>query len=77
MALDPIDAYLDELLARLRGRAGDVRRTLVEAEAHLRDAVDEQVAAGTELAEASRVSIQRFGSVAQVAATANRSLAGV
>jgi len=77
MALDPIDAYLDELLARLRGPAGDVRRTLVEAEAHLRDAVDEQVAAGTELAEARRVSIQRFGSVAQVAATANRSLAGV
>jgi hypothetical protein len=76
MALDPIDAYLDELLSRLRGPASDVRRTLGEAEAHLRDAVDEQVAAGTELAEARRVSIERFGSVAQVASTANRSLAG-
>jgi len=76
MAPDPIDAYLDELLARLLGPARDVRRTLLEAEAHLRDAVDEQVAAGTELAEARRVAIQRFGSAAQVAATANRSLAG-
>jgi hypothetical protein len=76
MAQDPIDTYLDELLTRLRGPAGDVRRTLVEAEAHLRDAVDEQVAAGTEPAEARRVSIERFGSVAEVAATANRSIAG-
>jgi hypothetical protein len=76
MALDPIDDYLDELLARLRGPASDVRRTLGEAEAHLRDAVDEQVAAGIELAQAQRVSIERFGSVAQVAATANRSLEG-
>ena len=76
MTTDPIDAYLDELLARLRGPANYVRRVLCEAEAHLRDAVDEQVATGTELDEARRVSIQRFGTPAQVAATANRSIAG-
>jgi HAAS domain-containing protein len=76
MAPDPIDAYLDELLTRLRGPAADVRRTLVEAEAHLRDAVDDQVAAGVELAEAHRVAIERFGTADQVAATVNRSLVG-
>jgi hypothetical protein len=76
MAMDPIDAYLDELLSRLRGPASYVRRVLGEAEAHLRDAVDEQTASGTELAEARRVSILRFGTPAQVAATANRSIAG-
>ena len=76
MGTDPIDAYLDDLLARLRGAAGDVRRTLVEAEAHLRDAVDEQVAHGVDVHEAQRLAIERFGSAAQVAATANRALAG-
>ena len=76
MAMDPIDAYLDELLARLRGSAGYVRRILGEAEAHLRDSVAEQVAAGKDPAEARRVSIQRFGTPARVAATANRSIGG-
>lgn len=76
MAPDPIDTYLDDLLARLRGAAGDVRRTLIEAEAHLRDAVDEQVGRGVDVHEAQQLAIERFGSPAQVAATANRSLAG-
>ena len=76
MAPEPIDTYLDDLLARLRGSAAGVRRTLVEAEAHLRDAVDEQVGRGVDVHEAQLLAIERFGSAAQVAAVANRSSAG-
>ncbi|WP_045878462.1 hypothetical protein [Pseudofrankia sp. DC12] len=41
-----IDEYLDELLARSKGPAAEVRRLLAETEAHLRDAAAAQVVAG-------------------------------
>jgi len=73
MASQPvtIDEYLDELLARLRGRPAAVRRTLAEAEAHLRDAADAEVAAGATPAEAEARAIARFGEVRVVARAAN------
>ena len=61
---DPIESYLDELLGALRGTARDVRRTLAECEAHLRESVERGVA--PEQAVAS------FGSIREVAASFNR-----
>lgn len=62
-----IDAYLDQLLLELHGRARDVRRVLVEAEDHLRDAAAEGVAAGLSESEAEVAAIERFGSARVVA----------
>ena len=61
---DPIEAYLDELLTHLRGSPRQVRRTLTEAEAHLRDAVD----AGATPEDA----VARFGAASVIAVAANR-----
>lgn len=61
---DPVEAYLDDLLGALRGTARDVRRTLAECEAHLRESVDRGIT--PEQAVAS------FGSVRDVAAGFNR-----
>jgi hypothetical protein len=58
---DPIEAYLDRLLAHLRGSAHDVRRILSEAEEHLRDAAAEAVAAGATEEEARGRAVERFG----------------
>ena len=74
---DPIDAYLDELPSRLRGPAPHIRRTLAEAEAHLRDSVDAELSNGAEPAEAQRRAIERFGSPRRVASAANREISGV
>jgi hypothetical protein len=60
---DPIEAYLDELLVHLRGSPRTVRRVLAEAEAHLRDAVDN----GATPQEA----IARFGDARVVATRCN------
>ena len=43
---DLIEDFLDRLLVSLRGSPRRVRHTLAEVEAHLRDAVDEGMAAG-------------------------------
>jgi hypothetical protein len=64
---DAIDAYLDELLVELHGRAREVRRILVEAEQHLRDAADEGVRSGLAADEAARAAVERFGSARLVA----------
>jgi hypothetical protein len=64
---DPIGAYLDQLMAQLRGSAADVRRILAEAEEHLRDASAERVAAGAGEAEAQRAAIAAFGDARTVA----------
>ncbi len=69
-----IDAYLDDLLARLHGPADRVRRIVAEAEAHLRDAADANEAAGMDPAAAESAAVERFGSPAVVASAANRSL---
>jgi len=74
---DLIDAYLDDLLPRLRGPAHDVRSTLAEAEAHLRDAADADVAAGMDPQDAQRRAISSFGSAREVATAANRGVLGV
>jgi len=68
---DLIEAYLDQLLARLHGRPRDVRRMLAEAEEHLRDAVSEGEAAGLDREEAARRAVARFGSADDVARRAN------
>jgi hypothetical protein len=72
-----IDTYLDELLSRLRGPAAHVRRTLAEAEAHLRDAADAEIIRGVEVPAAERKAIERFGSPRQVAAAANRQVSRI
>jgi|GEM_PF-495979 len=64
---DPIEAYLDRLLAELSGRARNVRRILAEVDDHLHDAVDEGVAAGLSTWEAEQAALARFGSPATVA----------
>lgn len=69
---DRIDAYLDELLPRLRGPAHVVRSTLAEAEAHLRDAADAEVAGGMAPEEAQLKAIADFGSAREVSMAANR-----
>jgi hypothetical protein len=67
-----IEEYLDELLARSTGPAGEVRRLLVETEAHLRDAADAEVAAGLDPDAAQLRAIERFGSPRAVARAAHR-----
>ncbi|HEV7207915.1 MAG TPA: permease prefix domain 1-containing protein [Mycobacteriales bacterium] len=69
---DPIEVYLDGLLARLRGTAGDVRRALAESESHLRDAVDDAVARGVLPERAVAEALTNFGGTREVARAFNR-----
>jgi hypothetical protein len=69
---DRIDAYLDDLLPRLRGPAGVIRNTLTEAEAHLRDASDAEIARGVAPDAAQLNAIASFGSPREVSLAANR-----
>ena len=45
-ASEPVEAYLDQLLLVLAGPPRQVRHTLAEIEAHLYDAVAEELAGG-------------------------------
>ena len=74
---DLIEQYLDELLSRLRGPAPIVRRTLAEAEAHLRDATEAAMTKGMDEAAAQRAAVSDFGSAAKVARASNRATGGV
>jgi hypothetical protein len=74
---DPIEGYLDRLLAHLRGSAHDVRRILSETEEHLRDATAELVAAGASEEEAQHRAIERFGPPRTVARRFSARLAPV
>ena len=67
MSADPIELYLDRLLAHLRGSAADVRRILAEVEEHLRDATAERAAASADGADAQRAAIAAFGDPRTVA----------
>ncbi len=67
-----IEEYLDELLARSTGPAAEIRRLLVETEAHLRDAADAEIEAGADAAAAEARAIERFGSPRAVASAAHR-----
>lgn len=69
-AHDPIEDYLDRLLVSLSGSPRQVRHTLAEVEAHLRDAVAEGVAAGLPQAEAEQQALARIGPVHAVAGAA-------
>jgi hypothetical protein len=69
---DPVERYLDDLMSKLYGAPSHVRRVLAESEAHLRDAIDGNLAAGMLPEAASSAALSSFGSAAQVAAAVNR-----
>jgi hypothetical protein len=69
---EDLEGYLDELSRRLHGSGDEVRRVLIESEAHLRDSIDAGVAAGLEERAAARSALDRFGTAAQVAEAANK-----
>jgi hypothetical protein len=60
---DLIEEYLDHVLVSLGGSPRQVRHTLAEVEAHLRDAVAEGVAAGLPESEAQARAVLRMGPV--------------
>ena len=60
---DAVEEYLDRLLVTLSGSPRQVRHTLAEVEAHLRDAVAEGVAAGLAEPEAQARAVERMGPV--------------
>ena len=69
---DLIEAYLDDLLVALRGTPRDIRHTLAECEAHLRDSAEREIAQGASVEQAARNALAQFGDVATVAAACNR-----
>ena len=60
---DPVEDYLDRLFVTLSGSPRQVRHTLAEVEAHLRDAAAEGVAAGLTEPEAQAQAVERMGPV--------------
>jgi len=63
---EPVEEYLDRLLLTLSGPPRQVRRTLAEVEAHLHDAVAEEIAAGKSEAEAEQAAVARLGTISQI-----------
>jgi hypothetical protein len=62
-----IERYLDELFDRLAGQGATGRRTLAEAEDHLRAAAADAMTRGLPADQAERDAVARFGSPAVVA----------
>ena len=60
---DLIEEYLDHVLVSLSGSPRQVRHTMAEVEAHLRDAVAEGLAAGLPESEAQARAVLRMGPV--------------
>jgi hypothetical protein len=60
---DVIEEYLDRLLVSLTGSPRQIRHTLAEVEAHLRDAVAEGIAAGLPEQTAQAHALERIGPV--------------
>jgi hypothetical protein len=60
---DPVEHFLDRLLVSLSGSPRQVRHTLAEVEAHLRDAVAEGTAAGLSEPDAQAWAVERMGPV--------------
>jgi hypothetical protein len=60
---DLIEEYLDRLLVSLTGSPRQIRHTLAEVEAHLRDAVAEGIAAGLPEQTAQAQALERIGPV--------------
>lgn len=69
---DPVEVFLDDLLGNLRGTTRDVRRTLAECEAHLRESVERRVEAGTDPKVAAAQAVQAFGNAQEIATRFNR-----
>ena len=63
---EPVEDYLDRLLLTLSGPPRQVRRTLAEVEAHLHDAVAEEMSAGKTEAEAEQAAVARMGACSQI-----------
>jgi hypothetical protein len=63
---DVIEQFLDRLLVSLSGSPRQVRHTLAEVEAHLRDAAAEGVAAGLSEQDAQLWAVERMGPVHEV-----------
>ena len=68
---DPIEVYLDELFATMRGSPRTIRRVLREVEDHLRDAAADAQRAGMTDDEAARSAVARFGPARALASTAS------
>jgi hypothetical protein len=64
----PVDRYLDDLFDRLAGTGAAGRRTLAEAEDHLRAAADQGEALGLSRSDAERRAVAAFGAADRVAA---------
>jgi hypothetical protein len=64
----PVERHLDELFNRLSGTGAAGRRSMSEAEEHLRDAMTAGLAAGMPQVDAERAAVARFGSSARLAA---------
>lgn len=71
---DPVEDYLDQLYAGLRGSPRQGRRILAEAEDHLREGVADGLAAGLTEREAQEQAISSFGSVRAVVRAHDRRL---
>jgi hypothetical protein len=63
----PVEDYLDTLLLTLSAPPREVRRTLAEVEAHLHDAVAEEMAAGKSGPDAEAAAVARLGAVHELA----------
>lgn len=74
--MSAVERYLDELFDRLASSGAAGRRTLAEAEDHLREAVSAAMAKGMPLGEAEREAVARFGSASLVASQVRQSHAG-
>jgi hypothetical protein len=64
----PAERYLDALFDRLAGTGNAGRRSLAEAEDHLRTASAAAVASGLDRAEAEQGAVRRFGSPTSIGA---------
>ena len=64
----PVDRYLDDLFDRLAGTGAAGRRTLAEAEDHLRAAADRSAALGVSPMDAEQRAVTAFGTPDAIAA---------
>jgi hypothetical protein len=71
-AVGPVDRVLDELFDALAGTGGPGRRTVTEAEDHLRAAAAEGVAQGLSQIDAETAAVARFGDPSRLAAGIRR-----
>jgi hypothetical protein len=65
--IDTVETYLDRLFDLLSGTGARGRRVLIEAQAHLEEAVEREIAAGQSQEQAERSAIARFGSPEEIA----------